>query len=907
VVDRGRPLLDAPGRPPGDGRGTATGRSLSGLTVAEVAVRSATDGPNVLPTPTAVPGWRLFAHQLVHFFALMLWAAAALALVAGLQQLAVAIAFVVVANATFSFVQEHRAEQATRRLRDLLPQRVQVRRDGGPMLVDAADVVRDDVLLLTSGDRVPADADVVVAHGLRVDESTLTGESVPVTIEPEGRVLAGCFVVEGEGEAIVSAVGAGTRLAQIAQLTSSAERPPSPLALELDRVVRTIAAIAVTVGVVFASLSVLLGDPLRDAYLFGIGVTVALVPEGLLPTVTLSLAIGAQRLAGEHALVRHLEAVETLGSTTVICTDKTGTLTLNQMTVVEVWTPEGSLHIDGPGYGPVAELRYDTPDARAAVERLALAAARASTGAAVERDGHWVPVGDPMEVSVDVLARRVGVDVGVDRTTRPDRVRFPFDPRRRRMSVIAGTELVLKGAPDSVLPACAPNAPAQDALERLAVRGLRVLAVARRELGDSPGPISEDADAVEQDLELLGLVALHDPPRLGTKAALAACRRAGVAVVMVTGDHPATAKAIAEQVGLLLPGAPVVEGAALPEADDDLGRVVDHDGAVICRVTPEDKLRIARALHARGHVVAMTGDGVNDGPALRQADIGVAMGASGTDVARAASDLVLLDDRFETIVAAIAHGRSTFANVRRFLTYHLTDNVAELTPFVAWALTGGRFPLALGVLQILALDLCTDTMSAVALGAEHPAPHVLDGPPDRRRLLDSLVARRAFVVLGPTEAFVAMAAFVASFLAAGWRPGDAFPDGAPLLAASGAAFLAVVAGQRANAFACRSTSRPPWAVGWRTNPLLLIAAAAELMLAAAFVGVPPLADLLDHATPPLAGWAVVALAPVAVLAVDAIDKAQRRRRDGRRRNAAAAARSWASWQSTSTRTHLPPP
>ena len=341
---------------------------------------------------------------------------------------------------------------------------------------------------------------------------------------------------------------------------------------------------------------------------------------------------------------------------------------------------------------------------------------------------------------------------------------------------------------------------------------------------------------------------------------------------MVTGDHPATARAIARAVGLLVDGELVLEGDALPDDELVLGALLDRDGVVVSRVTPEDKLRITRALQARGHVVAMTGDGVNDGPALREADIGVAMGRSGTDVAREAADLVLLDDDFSTIVAAVEQGRATYANVRRFLTYHLTDNVAELTPFAVWALSGGRFPLALGVLQILCLDIGTDLLPALALGAEAPSAGVLERPPERRHVIDRRLVGRVFGVLGPAEAAVEMTAFVVALIAAGWRPGLSFPEGHALLAASGAAFIAVVVGQMANAFACRSATVWPGRLGWRSNGLLLWAVAVELCLLVVFVAVPPVADLLDQAVPPLPGLLVALLAAPAVLLVDALEK-----------------------------------
>jgi magnesium-transporting ATPase (P-type) len=585
--------------------------------------------------------------------------------------------------------------------------------------------------------------------------------------------------------------------------------------------------------------------------------------------VTLSLAMGAQRMAARNALVRRLESVETLGSTTFICTDKTGTLTMNEMAVVEAWTPNGRAEIEGCGYEPRGEIQADGATL-ASLRRLALVAARCSSGRAVQRDGRWVAQGDPMEAALDVLARRLGLDLAADERAHPTERRFPFDPRRRRMSIIAGGRLLVKGAPDAVLPLCSPINGVNEALAEMAERGLRVIAVALR--APYHAATSRDPQQAERELELLGLLGLEDPPRPGAAAALAACRQAGIRVAMVTGDHPATAAAIAREVKLLGPGGLVLEGRDLPADDQALGSLLDCDGVVVSRVAPEDKLRIARALRAQGHVVAMTGDGVNDGPALQEADIGVAMGRSGTDVAREASDLVLLDDNFETIIAAIEQGRATFANMRRFLTYHLTDNVAELTPFVIWALSGGRFPLALGVLQILCLDLVTDQLPALALGTESPTERTLREPPRGQHLVDGALLRRVFGVLGPAEALVEMSAFVVTLLASGWRPDQGVPEPRALLAASGAAFAAVVIGQAANAFACRSTTVTPATLGWRSNPLLLAGVAAELLMLLGLLYVEPLAQLLGQRPPSAEGWAVAALAAPVALAADAIHK-----------------------------------
>jgi magnesium-transporting ATPase (P-type) len=810
-----------------------------------------------------------------HFFAVLLWAAGVLALVAGMPELGVAIFVIVVINGLFAFAQEYRAERAAERLRDLMPKHATVLRDGAPQLVDARQLVVGDVVLLSAGDRICADLRLVQAARLAIDTSSLTGESVPAIVEPGATLFAGTFAVDGEGLAEVGAVAGATRLAGLARLTRTSHRPPSPLTRELNRVVRVIACIALGVGLMFFGMALLVGLPPRDGFLFAIGVTVALVPEGLLPTVTLSLAIAAQRMANRNALVRRLESVETLGSTTYICTDKTGTLTCNEMAVICAWTPLGWASIEGSGYDPIGTVHADSA-VLPSLRTLALTGARCSRGRVVQRDGRWRAEGDPMEAALHVLACRVGLDVESDERVRPVVRRLPFDPRRRRMSLVAGENLLVKGAPEVVLGLCRNRESAEKAAEEMAHKGLRVLAVASRRLAADEATCAR-LEPLESDLEVVGLVGLEDPPRPEAAAALGACRKAGIRVAMVTGDHPGTAAAIARDIGLVSDGSLAVDGRHLPVDDEQLGALLDRDGVVVSRVAPEDKLRIACVLQARGYVVAMTGDGVNDGPALQAADIGVAMGRSGTDVAREAADLVLLDDNFATIVAAIEQGRATYANVRRALTYHLTDNVAELTPFLCWALSGGRVPLALGVLQILCLDLGTDQLPALALGIEPASTRTLQGSPDTPHLIDRGLLQRVFGVLGPAQAFVEMMAFLAVLGASGWRPGDV-PAPTALMTASGAAFASVVVGQAANAFACRSTVAWPGALGWSSNSFLVWSVVVELALLAVLLFVAPVASVLQQAPPPPSGWAIALLAAPAVLLGDAAHKWVMRRR-----------------------------
>lgn len=858
-----------------DGDRGALSTRGAGLTVADVHRLRHEFGPNLLPRPPRLALWRHLLTQFIHFFAVMLWIAGGLAIVAGMPQLGLAIFAVIVLNGLFAFLQEYRAERAGEQLRDLLPRRATVIRQSRRQDIDAVDLVPGDLVVLTAGDRVSADLQLAEVHGLAVDTSTLTGESEPANPLAGEAALAGTFIVEGEAIGTVTATGRSTRLAQIAHLTVAKPRPVTPLALELTRVVRVIALICLAVGSAFLAVALLVGIQLTDAFLFALGVTVALVPEGLLPTVSLSLALGAQKMAARGALVRRLESVETLGSTSFICTDKTGTLTRNEMSVTEAWTPQGGASIDATGYEPSGAIRSD-PRVLPSLKELAWAAALYGHGTSILRDGHWVPQGNPLDVALDVFARRLDANSGRPPTSWPLVKRFPFDPRRRRMSLVVGDRVIVRGAPEALFDRCGSIGEASRAVSRMAERGLRVIAIAMRELGGDDVPAS--ADAAEVDLQLLGLIGIEDPPRAGVAEALAACRRAGIRVAMVTGDHPATARAVAREVGLWTSDALVIEGKDLPSDEHMLAAMIDRDGAIVSRVSPEDKLRIARALRSRGHVVAMTGDGVNDAPALHEAAIGIAMGRSGTDVAREAADLVLLDDNFATIVAAIEQGRTTFANTRRFLTYHLTDNVAELTPFVVWALSGGRFPLALSVLQVLSLDIGTDILPAVALGAEPSTPRTLAQPPLGRHLVDRALLLRSLVILGLTESVVEIAAFVTTLIGAGWRPGAPFPPGATLAAASGAAFTAVVAGQLANVFACRSATLTPRQLGWFSNRFIVLAVVLEVTMLAGFLYLPLLANLLGHAPPSMIGYGVAVFAIPAVLFADTMQKRHLRRR-----------------------------
>jgi magnesium-transporting ATPase (P-type) len=847
---------------------------------------------------------RQFIDQLVHFFALMLWVAAGLAFVAGMPELGIAIIVVILVNAAFSFAQEYRAERAVRALAALLPAAAFVRRGGHRMTVPAVELVPGDVVLLREGDRISADARVLRSSELKVDQSTLTGESEPVLrmSEPVGEpivdpmsapnvVFAGTFVTSGSGLVVVAATGGLTRLASIARLTGDVVRRHSPLRVQLNRAVYVIGGFAVLTGVIFFGIASGQGMPAESGFLFAVGVIVALVPEGLLPTLSLSLAMSAGRMARRGALVRRLEAVETLGSTTVICTDKTGTLTANQMTARAIVTARARYGATGSGYDPSGTIVTSeglplSEERREEVRRLLHTAALCGDAHIEEHEGRWRCVGDPTEGALLVLARKGGVEREAEERSAPRVREFPFESARQRMSTVhllpsGERELLTKGSPEAVLALCervsvdGESVPLTDQLvseltahvDDLAAEGLRVLALARREM---PGlALPETAREAEADMEFLGMVGMADPVRPEVPEAVARCRQAGIRLIMVTGDHPTTAMTIAREAGLEADG--VILGSELPESLSDLGERLSGQHAVLGRIAPEQKLRIAHALQARGEVVAMTGDGVNDAPALRQADIGVAMGKVGTDVAREAADLVLLDDNFAHIVEAIEEGRVAYDNIRRFLTYHLTDNVAELTPFVVWALSGGTIPLMISVLQVLALDIGTDLLPAVALGAEHPERAVMDRPPRPRsaRLLDRQVLGRAFGFLGPVEAALSMALLpLGAFLFFSW-PDLPLPVGGEEKAVlSTMIFAAIVVMQMANAFACRSTPASLFSIGPFTNRLLVGAVSVEALALLAFVYLPPLQAALGQA--PLHGpqWLLVLATPIVFLAAE---------------------------------------
>jgi calcium-translocating P-type ATPase len=830
--------------------------SAAGLAHEEAARRLAEFGPNQVGAVARRRWWLRLVRQFTHFFALILWLAAALAFIAeyrapgqGMSTLGFAILGVIVINGLFSFWQEYRAERTLAALQQLLPHEVKVLREGRVEALPAAALVPGDVIYLESGDHIPADCRLIEAFGVRVNIATITGESLPrartaaAVAEEElmharNVLLAGTSLVAGEGRAAVFATGMQTEFGRIAHLTQATPKVVSPLRQEIARLSRWVALLSTALGVLFFFLGQGLGFSFWSNFIFAIGIIVANVPEGLLPTVTLALAIGSQRMARRNALIRHLPSVETLGSTTVICTDKTGTLTQNRMEVRRVFA-DGRF-ADANDRGPWATLT-------AARRRLLEAAAHCHSLKPVEVNGKPKLLGDPLEVALASLAREVLPGMTVH--ARVDEV--PFDSERRRMSTLhrTGEGLVLysKGALEALLPLCravqledhvAPLGEARKrellaAEEALARDGLRVIATAWRLVLE---PYA--TERLEEQLILAGLAALEDPPRPEVPEAVRQCGAAGIKAVMVTGDHPRTALAVARQIGLVRSEAPsVITGERLARmSDTQLQLALDAPEILFARIGADQKRRIVAALKRKGEIVAVTGDGVNDAPALKEAHIGIAMGIAGTDVAKESADMVLLDDNFASIVSAIEEGRAVFDNIRKFLTYILTHNVAELVPYLAFALF--KIPLPLTVIQILAIDLGTDTLPALALGAEKPDPAVMQRPPRRavQRLVDLPLVARVYLWLGLFEAAAAMTAFFFVLVTGGWHYGQVLAPHDPLyLEATTACLAAIIVMQIANVWLCRSDRNAAFGRGMSANALLVWGIGVELALILAIV------------------------------------------------------------------------
>ncbi len=853
-----------------------------GLSEPEAAARQRAYGSNRLPQKKPPSALRVFAGQFRDVMVLILLVCTVVSLLMGEYAEAVTVAVLVLLNALLGFLQERRTERTLQALAALSAPTARVRRDGEMKVIPADEVTMGDLLLLEAGDRIPADAAVLQGFGLSADESLLTGESEEIPKEEGAALYAGTVLLKGHGRAVVTAVGEKTKMGQIAAMLGQVEEPPTPLQEQLKHLGRIIAIGCLAACALVSVLGLLRGEEPLQMLLTGISLAVAAVPEGLPAIVTVTLALGVRRMAKKRALVRKLYAVETLGCTTVICADKTGTLTENRMAVAVVRLPDAELTVTPPGEQTVfrcggapasvrthpqllpilltaalcnhASLSFPngTPSHRDRAARLPL------TGAREE--------GEPTETALLRLAAENGIfpqELAEKNTLVAEQ---PFDSERKRMSVCTVDQtgrrtLWVKGAAEQVLPLCTRiktpdgSRPLEDAerkgqlslCDTMSEQGLRVLAFALR---------TDPEDQTEQGLTFLGLMGLYDPPRADAAQAVADCRRAGIRVVMITGDHPKTAKAVAKKLAICEEDDRVCTGAQLQKMDDEaLCRTVP-DCRVYARVTPADKLRLVTALQKTGAVVAMTGDGVNDAPAIRRADIGVAMGENGTDVARSAADMVLTDDRFSTIVSAVREGRAIYANMRKFIRYLLSCNLGEVLTMLLAMLMGMPTPLL--PIHILLMNLLTDGLPALALAVEPPEERVMSRRPRRRG--ESVFSHGMggdILLRGCLIGLSALASFV-FLLSAG---GD-------LAAARTGAFLTLNLAQLCHVFECSREDGSLLSFSLRRNPRLTGSVLLSLLLIFCALYLPPVAALTGLIPLTLsqtaAAWCAALAVPVAV-------------------------------------------
>jgi len=757
----------------------------------------------------------------------------------------------------------------------------------------AAYLVPGDVMVLEEGDNISADARLIEAIQMKVDSSTLTGESKPVRkvaeveeedenpVEAHNLVFAGTSVASGSGRAVIFATGKNTEFNKIAALTQEVKDEPSPLQKELSSVTKIIAAAAILMGFILFIVNVFYVNlALSVAFIFAIGLTVANVPEGLLPTVTLALAASVQKMAKDNALIKRLSSVETLGSTNIICTDKTGTITKNEMTVRKIWIPYHLLDVTGAGYDPSGCFIHEGKEVSHEDVRELRLLMRSATFANDARliepsnpDEKWKITGDPTEAALLVAARKNGFDWEERIKKQPRIVELPFDSKRKSMSSIhqkgESKMAYIKGAPKKMIALSnqisvggevkpfSENEKEQviKVHDELASSGLRILGMAYREL---PSDFEDyRPQTVEKDMVFVGMMAMQDPPRPEVKPAVEDCHRAGIRILMITGDYGLTAQSIAQEVGIISSNCRIVKGKELNAlSDEQVKEILRGDCNVIfARAIPEHKMRIASILESEHEIVAMTGDGVNDAPALRKADIGVAMGITGTDVAKEASDMVLTDDNFATIVGAIKEGRTIYENIRKFITYIFSHETAEIIPFVLMVLF--KIPLPITVMQILAIDLGTDTLPALALGVGPPESDVMDRPPRPRkeRLLNRFVILRGYMFLGLIEAVLVMSGYFWTLYSSGWAFGINLAPTDPLyLKATTMVFAGIIVAQIGNLLGCQTTRTSAFTTGLFKNKWIIRGVIFEVVILLAIVYVPFLQTIFSTTALGLNEW-----------------------------------------------------
>lgn len=842
----------------------------TGLAAGEAAHRLLERGPNQLTEARGKSPWRLFAEQFKGVVIWVLVAAAALSGIMGELVDAVAIIAIIGLNAVLGFMQESRAEHSLAALRRMSSPMCRVLRDGHLVNIDTHGLVMGDVIVVEAGDRIPADARILSpTPNFACEEASLTGEAAAVrkdaaTLQDESTSIAdrtnmlfmGTSVVEGKAQAVVTSTGMQTELGRIAGMIQQIPEESTPLQRKLDLLGKQLVIVSLGLVAIVFAVEMLHGGGFMSTLLVAVSLAVAAVPEGLPAVVTIALAMGVQRMVKRHALVRKLHSVETLGATTVICTDKTGTLTRNEMTVRTVITPGASYSITGIGYEPSGAIQLDDEDVDPGLHRDLTAALRAGVlcnGAELSQgeDGVWSVVGDPTEGALIVAAQKGGVDKAAVWDDQPLIAELPFDARRKCMSMIRrdeGGQLVVytKGAPDIVLASC-PSALVDGTVvaldkdlrecilasnEALAGQALRVLAVARRSLEDEAGTF--DPESVEHDMTFLGLIAMMDPPRDEVRKAMAECADAGIRTIMITGDHKATAVAIARDLGFYHTDSLAFTGKELDELSDEAFDEQLPKAAVYARVAPEHKLRIVRAWRRRGEIVSMTGDGVNDAPAIKEAHIGVAMGITGTDVTKEVADMVVTDDNFASIVAAVEEGRAIYDNILKFVHYLLSCNLGEIVLMFLASVFGMPAPLI--PVQILWMNLVTDGLPALALGVDPAADGLMTRPPRKPDAPLLSRTRRSVLVI---QAFaIALCSLTAFFFVL--RIEQAGPTRARTMA-----FTVMVLAELFQAFNARSLRLSVFSPHLHANWKLVLAALGALALQLLLIYVPPLQGIFQ--------------------------------------------------------------
>ncbi len=817
----------------------------------------------------------LFAHQFANAMVIVLVVAAVVTALTGEVADTVVITAIVVLNGVVGFVQEYRAQRALESLRLLEGDHITVRRDGVATLIAVSDVVLGDVVQLGAGDLVPADLRLSETHNLRIAQAALTGESESALKSSERLETRGALAIDeqsnmafkgtavtfGRGTGLVVAVGGDTELGLIADLLAVRSEVATPLQARLGTLARQMALGAIGVCAIVFAIGLLRGERLREMFITSVSLAVAAIPEGLPAVITVALALGARRMAERRVLIRKLVAVETLGSVDVICTDKTGTLTQNRMQVVRAWTPCGEYEVTGVGYSPEGEITGLVQiDDDPFMERLASVAALcndATLRAPQHFNDPWEVVGDPTEGALVAFAAKCGIDASSLRGSRPRIEELPFDANRRRMTTVhrSGAQLnvLTKGAFESVISALAAGesaAAAHEIVERWTLDGLRVLALADRS-------VTANTAALEAELHLVGLVGMADPPRFEVPAALVECRDAGIDTVIITGDNSATAAAVAGWIGLAVGEDEILSGEELSRLDDAELDARVRGVFIYARVSPMDKLRIVGAWQRQGAVVAMTGDGVNDAPALRQADIGIAMGLSGTDVSKEAADMVLADDNFATIVNAVEEGRRIYDNIRRVIRYLLSTNIGELWVMFLAPLLG--LPIPLLAVQILWMNLVTDGLPAIALGLEPLESTAMRRRPRPRS--ESLFARGLWQHVVWVGLFMAgvVLTLEAAARAAGW-PWQTM------------VFTTLALLQLAHSLAVRSERESFFRMSVTTNPWLYVSVALTLMVQLLVVYFAPLQRVFHTSSLSVAQMVVVILASVSILFAVELEK-----------------------------------